>query len=319
MLPDYYLILGLTRSATSQQIKDAYKSLAKKYHPDKNAGFSQAEEKFKSINEAYQTLSNPNKKADYDWRWRNQQTTTSSTYNNNNSNNYSSSNNYDYNYRPHSSYKTGYTSDFKYGRHYSNTTNYQQAETESEFIKDFKANLKFRLFGIGIFIIIGIIALFLGSLMNKYAAREHIKTAENYALKKLYVNAIKEYDNAIDFDNKNTDAYYGKAIVLVAANEDYLQAINELNQAIALADTINPDYFVKRADCYYKSYQFQKAIYDLDVVLKEPKFRKGNLHYFRAMCNARLERRAAACPDFQEAARLKFTPAEEKISDYCLQ
>lgn len=312
MLPDYYLILGITRSATSQQIKDAYKSLAKKYHPDKNAGFALAEEKFKSINEAYQTLSNPNKKSDYDWRWRNQQTTTTQT-----TSNYSS--NYDYNYRPHTAYKTGYTSDFKYGRHYSSTDNYQQTESESAFIKDFKANLKFRLFGIGIFILVALVALFLGALMNKYAAKEHIKAAEKYTLNKLYINAIKEYDNAIEFDDNNTEAYFGKAKIIVESTENYAKAILELNKAIEYSDTINPDYFVKRADCFYKNYQYQQAIYDLDVVLKEPKFRKGNLHYFRAMCNARLERREAACPDFQEAARLKFIPAEEKISDYCLQ
>lgn len=65
MNKDYYKILGIPKSATSDEIKRAYKKLAVKYHPDvnKEAG---AEAKFKEINEAYQVLSNPQKKANYD-------------------------------------------------------------------------------------------------------------------------------------------------------------------------------------------------------------------------------------------------------------
>jgi len=73
---DYYKILGVERSAGKDEIKRSYRKLALKYHPDRNPGDKQAEEKFKEINEAYQVLSDPEKRARYDQigesytRWR---------------------------------------------------------------------------------------------------------------------------------------------------------------------------------------------------------------------------------------------------------
>ena len=63
---DYYKILGVERSASADEIRKAYRKLAMQYHPDRNQGNKQAEEKFKEINEAYQALSDPQKRARYD-------------------------------------------------------------------------------------------------------------------------------------------------------------------------------------------------------------------------------------------------------------
>lgn len=63
---DFYEILGIDRSASEADIKKAYRKLALKYHPDKNPGDKEAEEKFKEAAEAYEVLSDPNKKARYD-------------------------------------------------------------------------------------------------------------------------------------------------------------------------------------------------------------------------------------------------------------
>lgn len=63
---DYYKTLGVSRSASAEEIRSAYRKLALKYHPDRNPGNKQAEEKFKEINEAYQVLSDPQKRARYD-------------------------------------------------------------------------------------------------------------------------------------------------------------------------------------------------------------------------------------------------------------
>ena len=62
---DYYDILGVSKSATAAEIKSAYRKLALKWHPDKNKD-SDTHEKFKEINEAYEVLSNPDKKAKFD-------------------------------------------------------------------------------------------------------------------------------------------------------------------------------------------------------------------------------------------------------------
>lgn len=63
---DYYKILGVDRNADEKEIKRAYRRLARKYHPDLNPGDREAEKKFKEINEAYEVLSDPEKRKRYD-------------------------------------------------------------------------------------------------------------------------------------------------------------------------------------------------------------------------------------------------------------
>ena len=63
---DYYEILGVSKSATKKELKNAYRKLAVKYHPDKNPDNKEAEEKFKEAAEAYDVLSNDEKRQRYD-------------------------------------------------------------------------------------------------------------------------------------------------------------------------------------------------------------------------------------------------------------
>lgn len=73
---DYYKVLGVSKNATKDDIKKAFRKLAVKYHPDKNKGNKEAEEKFKDINEANEVLSDPEKRKKYDElgeNWQNYQ------------------------------------------------------------------------------------------------------------------------------------------------------------------------------------------------------------------------------------------------------
>ena len=60
---DFYKVLGVEKNATAQEIKKAYRKLALKYHPDRNPGDKTAEEKFRKVSEAYEVLSNEEKRA----------------------------------------------------------------------------------------------------------------------------------------------------------------------------------------------------------------------------------------------------------------
>jgi len=66
MAKDYYSVLGLGKTATEKEIKSSFRKLARQYHPDVNPGNKSAEEKFKEINQAYEVLSDPDKRRKYD-------------------------------------------------------------------------------------------------------------------------------------------------------------------------------------------------------------------------------------------------------------
>ncbi len=81
-MEDLYSVLGVSKTASSDEIKRAYRVLAMKYHPDRNPGDTVAEEKFKSISSAYSILGDEQKRREYDMRSDYSYTTSQSSYNN---------------------------------------------------------------------------------------------------------------------------------------------------------------------------------------------------------------------------------------------
>lgn len=182
-----YHILGVSRNAQKNEIKAAFKKLALQYHPDKNNGNKQYEEKFKLINEAYQTLSDDAKRAAYNQKWEYYQFHIQKSFSQSSSSTYQ---------RPTAQ---GYTYSHNYseqGRHYTRPV---------QPIKDKKSDYYF--LAITLFVIIATASLLFGFLMNNIAAKEHYKKAVIMYEAGNYSRTLFELDKALSFNDKFADAY----------------------------------------------------------------------------------------------------------------
>jgi len=206
MPENYYYILGLDSSTSQAGIKTAFRKLAKKYHPDKNLNDPGLEEKFKRINEAYETLSDPDKKWIYDQKFvrKRQKSYTSHP----------------------SDYVTSTPSKYR-----SRKSNYKKREVKYKVDK-ITYSQGTLMFG-KIFIIVLIMFVILIQVFLRYFASLHnYNKGIEYIEIKAYTDALVSLNHAIvNFGAKSTDAAILAARIEIEKKRNYKSAVEFCNQA----------------------------------------------------------------------------------------
>jgi hypothetical protein len=250
-MSDFYQILGVSRYASAEEIRKAYKSLAKKFHPDKNPGNSYFEEQFKLINEAYHVLSDSTKKNNYDYKLL-----------------YSKQ---EYQAPTYSTAKSA-----------NKTQNTKSARPKQK--KEFP--YKYHLISFGILLLIGIGSIVLYHFMNTYTANLRLAEAKAEIQKGRLRQANLLLMEALHFNENLSEAYYlrGKIIVPLIGKYDY--AVQFYTNAISSSDTFYTAAYFERAKCHLRMEKLSSSLSDLNALAEKKNsadsvfWYRGELHYF---------------------------------------
>lgn len=242
---NYYQVLGVSHTAPAQEVKAAYKRLAIKYHPDKNPGNALAEEMFKLVNTAYQTLSNPSKRALYDLRLQYQREQQYRAV-------------MQHQPRPYDS------------RHYTtrepagvSERYYKKREPKSSRFsrKDWYITLAFA-GGLILF------SLLLKGVMDHIAGEDKYKTAITYIQDGKYSSAHRLLTDAIHFIPDKAAAYEARAMIELDVYENYSSALNDLNKSISLQEQPSAQVYYMRGRSHQQLAQYQMAEQDMTRALQ---------------------------------------------------
>jgi curved DNA-binding protein CbpA len=227
---NYYSILELTPNATSVQIKDSFKRLAKTWHPDRNSS-SEAEERFKLLNEAYQTLSDPDKKAFYDAQL---------------------------------------IAYYKRLHQQQEDRQAAQSEFEEQQKEEKQYTFKYSILMLVGFVLIGIASVFLYYFMQNYTAQQLVKEAQElYYQDKSPTLASSKLMQALTHNPEEAEAYFLQGIIAQKEFENCQKAIDLFSAAIKYSETggAQANYYQTRAQCYEQLRDFRLAIQDYDMAL----------------------------------------------------
>lgn len=230
---DYYQILGIDRTASEKDIKLAYRKLAKKYHPDKNVGDKEAEERFKQITEAYNVLSNASHKAIYEFSdnspnqpWVNTFTFEESLKNSKNRKN-----------------KPG-TFDY-------NKSNKQKSNSKKTRI----------LAGVSVFIIVVILGSIAYTMVN-YSSKYYYGIGIEQYEEKQYSAALDNLESSLTlFGANNTAAFLLIGKILTHQYRDYNRAIYYIDKGLAIAgnNSLKAELYYLKGKCLKSQKKFRSA------------------------------------------------------------
>jgi len=244
---DYYKILGVTKKSSSEEIKKAYKKLAIKYHPDKNDGEELSTEIFKSVKEAYETLSDNHKKTIYD-----------------NKQSYS---------RPITKSQQSYQS----STNRKNNTYQPKPKYESD--------LKYKLYALAVLAIFTLLIMAIYPFINKWASNDKLKSAEKMMKIENWDEAYYFATEAITQWDENGKAYLIRAKINSGVYKKYSSALSDFNQAFIFSpsDSISATDYYMRAKCNHEVGKIDNACKDLHISLKKG-FDRAKID-IEAICN----------------------------------
>ena len=292
-MPTYYQILNVSANADREEIKAAFKKLALKLHPDKNPNNPLAEEQFKRVNEAYQVLSNAQKRAMYDLRLQYGEQSPLPEYPQYPTGDEEQS--YQQYRRPPHSYGKGRP-------RYAPSVEFEPAQVR-------KMGILLAVFFV--FFLMGVV--YLAQFMNRLNAEDRYEQALQQG--KTY-GAMLGFSEAIGFDKEFWQAYYQRGLLRMEVQRDYKHAYRDFNAALRYADQPSAPLYYNRGICNFQLNQYRNALSDFDQSLKLDA-RNGGAYYLRSLTQLHLQDTARACEDWRQAVQLGVNFPEDSLDVYC--
>ncbi|WP_026999084.1 J domain-containing protein [Eisenibacter elegans] len=286
MAEDYYQILGLDRQASAEDIKRAFKRLALQYHPDRNPDSPHAEEQFKRINEAYQTLSDEHKKWIYDLLGTAPAAATSPGPV----------------YPEYTPPPPTYTP--------PSANNETQPLTKRARKRWYQLTVVFGLFFI-------VFAIYFHGWMNRYSARLNVSDAQEARAGGNYDEALGYLNSAKNFYPEYAAAHELEGDIYYENYQIYRYALKAYTKAIEYTDQPSPQLLFKAALSAYHTRQYTEAHQYLNqLIVLQP--HNAEAYYYRARSQYALGYAdTSVCNDMMRAAKAQVLDAQKYIELIC--
>ena len=291
-MADHYQVLGITRQADKQVIKSAYKKLAIRYHPDKNPENPAAEEQFKLINEAYQVLSDEDKKSFYDLQLQDVRR----------------------HLAPHpQAYQPFRPFDRENYRRFAAARARYQAQQQHARKHLTKV---YALSAVGLLAFWALI-LTLVFYWRHHLAQQHYAEGLAFVKQKNFYEALYAFNNALAQDDRFASVYFSKAAIFIDFRKNYQEALSNISEGEKYQKgTLPPEVLLRRGVCHYFLHQYEKALPDFDSlatvkpVVGEALFYRGSIRWHNNLPNY-------ACSDWIEAYKAGYDASLDSLTFHC--